>query len=328
MKIIDILARWFRPSERNDFWKQKDEPEEDKFNRMLVAEASGEIFPFEIRSFNKKGFNIRVEKISGFVSYGHMAWSYPNMEWWHNAAPYLVMHSFLGSVYEAFPQRNFVLVDAVVNRACVPDLKPGSIYKGIILQTSSKGVHVELGLHFGWKCGSVHGFIPAENLKGKATIANMKAGQVRFLAFSEKKQTLEFRETAAEVVPVAVDGIRNTTDSTQYVSPRCFNRRKPREEAEPDLSQEEREQLAALVNTVVDITVIADEYNGKAYLLQDKYRCSLEITESIYGKKIDTVRLYLRKMRPGEHLACEVLAVSAKKSKPSLKLSEEVLSKL
>ena len=157
------------------------------------AFEQGEPISFNIIEAKDKGFSIKVNGLFAFVSFGHFAWSYPNIKFWHNASRHLVGHSFSGSIHSLKENPVGILIDAKSNSFEPAPLALHSSYRAVVLQKSRYGVFADLGVHFNWQYGSLLGLIHQSNMQDENQWEAMPEGEIistQFMGYNEKQQLI------------------------------------------------------------------------------------------------------------------------------------------
>ena len=123
---------------------------------------------FKIVEPKEKGFTVKTGGLFAFVSFQHLGWSYPSIEFWKNVSNYLVGSFFTGKIYKVSENPISIRIDAKNQNFGNPNLVKNCKYRGVILQKTKYGIFVDLGLHFNWKFGSLLGLVHKSTLTNES----------------------------------------------------------------------------------------------------------------------------------------------------------------
>ncbi|HBG41830.1 MAG TPA: hypothetical protein DDZ96_10130 [Porphyromonadaceae bacterium] len=320
MNILHYIRSLFNPHKNAPASEKQKETRDVTFEKILLAKANGETLHFHIVKDGNSGFIVRIGNLQGFTSYKNMPWRYSSLEEWKAVSPYLAEVSFTGKLFSVNPARKSFIIDALPYERTSPALETNRVYTGIILNKSAKNIKVELGNNFNWEYGSLQGVIPFDTISGGSeSLQNLRPGETRFVTFSSYNSP---KRKKAIVTQAAVD-IQSTPKDDSAPQPAA----PPKKEKEK-LTKEEIQSLKEYVGTAQPVTISAHPYNGRTYMLNERYRCLLENTEAFYGEKQNQVREYLRTKNIGDKIDCEVLAINEKTGLMTIRLNEQTVAGL
>src|SRR5699024_5562828 len=84
---------------------------------------------------------------------------------------------FQGKIHHVTKDPISILIDAAVYNYENPELEKSKKYRGIIVQKSTYGLFVDLGLHFNWRFGSLLGLIHRSALTNETDYDRLNAGE-------------------------------------------------------------------------------------------------------------------------------------------------------
>jgi len=150
---------------------------QDLLLNIKESYTNQENLTFRIVEPKEKGFLVKVGGLFAFVSFKHLGWSYPSIEFWINASNSLVGNFFTGKIHNVEENPISIQIDAKEQTFDKPNLKKYAKYRGVILQKTKYGVFVDLGFNFNWKFGSILGLIHKSTLINESDYDNWKVGE-------------------------------------------------------------------------------------------------------------------------------------------------------
>lgn len=165
------------------------EKEDEKKNKQLILTQrketikklyeSQEPFPFLIMKPCKNGFIVKNRKFYAFLPISKMPWHYSSFDMWSAILPYIIKSKrFFGKIirWQQDPLR--VVVDASFLQYKTYEFEKDQVYKGILIDKTKDGILLEMGYHFGWKTGSIVGFVHKDSLWNIDTFENFKRSEI------------------------------------------------------------------------------------------------------------------------------------------------------
>ena len=150
---------------------------QDLLLNIKNAYTNQENLTFRIVEPKEKGFLVKVGGLFAFVSFNHLGWSYPSIEFWTNASKSIVGSFFTGKIHNVEENPISIKIDAKEQEFDNPNLEKYAEYHGVILQKTKYGVFVDLGFHFNWKFGSLLGLVHKSTLINESDYDNWKVGE-------------------------------------------------------------------------------------------------------------------------------------------------------
>lgn len=158
---------------------------------IKTAYTNKENVAFKIVATTEKGFSVKVGGLFAFVSYYHFCWAYPSTKFWQHAAKHLVGSFFTGKIYKLTVAPISIQINASQQQFSNKHLKRYNAYTGVILQKTTYGVFVDVGVHFNWEFGSLLGLVHKDNLLNPADYNSYTVGYkitTEFQGFDENEQ--------------------------------------------------------------------------------------------------------------------------------------------
>jgi hypothetical protein len=188
--------------------KQKDRIEKDEkkewleslFENIEYVKKQELIVPFKIIDIKNNGFEVKIQGLYGYIPFNRMPWNYRNIECWEAVAPSLKEVCFEGKVIhiDRFPDSNEIsriVVDAKKAQFEDIDLYSDEDYKGIVFTKAIYGAFVDIGVHFGWKFGSIQGLLHISNFPDPDSFVQCEAGQhIKINIINKKDKGYEFKD--------------------------------------------------------------------------------------------------------------------------------------
>lgn len=116
--------------------------------------------PFKIIEMKSTGFVVKVSGLYAFISFNHMPWKYSKINYWLSISPALIGKIFYCRVHNIEKDSLLsITIDGKIPQFRKTELLIGENYRGIIVEKVRKGIFIDIGYHFGWKCGSFIGFL-------------------------------------------------------------------------------------------------------------------------------------------------------------------------
>ncbi len=116
--------------------------------------------PFTLVELKKEGFQAKVNGLYAYIHFSHMPWKYPTADVWKAVAPSLIGKRFFGKIHQIERSTNYVLLNGEIAQFKTAALTREHDYQGLIVGKSRFGLSIDIGYHFGWKYGSIIGFLP------------------------------------------------------------------------------------------------------------------------------------------------------------------------
>jgi len=240
----------------------------------------------------KNGFTIKVCGLFGYLQFKYMPWHYRSIHHWSAVSSSIVGNYFMGKIesVETETKPIKIITNATSHTFKTVELENDFIYKGIIIEKKKFGLLVEIGNHFGWKYGSIVGFIHKSFLLDIEDLNQANVGQ---------------------------------TITTQYQS-----KNHKEEYLFGDIYKEEiwrNDYIETLIGTTQIATVkINVTTNKREYYLQGKLRCGFAITKTLQDKsERRQLREHLKTLGEGDEIECEVLSCNHIKKKIMVKIVDK-----
>lgn len=270
------------------------DPEHDKdyLQDLLLnikeAHRNQENLTFQIIEPKAKGFLVKVGGLFAFVSYNHLGWTYPTIEFWKNASNSLVGFFFTGKIHNVNENPISIQINAKEQEFENPNLKKYSKYRGIILQKTKNGVFVDLGLHFNWKFGSLLGLIHKSTLINESDYLNWNVGEeivTLFQGYNVKGQFV----------------LGDNREKGKWTNG----------------------EMDKLIGTIQKVNVVIKEGGKSEYYILGEHKARIPIKKDFYPNFKSTARNYINELKNGEIIDCEIIKINKKKDSFVLKLRLE-----
>ncbi len=265
---------------------------EDLFLNLQDLFSRQSAVTFQIIKAKEKGFSIKVGGLFGFVSYGHLSWSYPSMEYWHNVSKYLEGRYFTGRIHQLKNNPIRIKIDAKEQLFDKPLFHKDELYKAIVVKKSKYGFFLELGFHFDWKCGSIltllHNSLLSNSHDGEA----IHEGDVIhpfYVGLNDKGRYIFGMDRQA------VLWINGSLDH--------------------------------LVNTIQPVHISIDDLGKKQFMVHGKYHARIPMLKSIYQEGKQEARIKLSQLQHDDVISCEILRINKSKDAFILRLLSESIQR-
>ncbi len=274
IKLKQKISNLFKPKKK----EEKKDYLSNLIENLEVAQKQRQALPFEIKSAKRTGFVVKVKGLYAFVSFYHMPWEYRSIEPWRLVAKHLVGKKFFGVIHSISQNVRPVkiLVNAENHVFAEKELVELKQYKCIIIQRSKYGFMVDLGIHFGWKYGSITGLIHKSSFERDEDLIGAKLGDVIKTYYHGRKKNGD---------PILGD---------KYVCKELYTG-----------------ELENLINTIQPAVLTTDEYGKRNFFIQGKYKTVITINPDIFGENI-TIRKLLNRLPNNSSVECKVIRISKK----------------
>lgn len=255
------------------------------FLNIKEAHANQENLTFRIVKPKEKGFTVKVGGLYAFVSFNHMGWSYPSIEYWKNVSNSLVGRYFIGKTHMVKENPILIQIDAKEQIFDQPNLKKFNEYRGVIVQKTNYGVFIDLGLHFNWKLGSILGLIHKTNLANPTDYENWTAGEqitTFFLGLNENEKLV----------------LGDDLERAKWVNG----------------------EMDKLIGKTEKVNVVINEYGKSEFYVLGQHKAIIPIRKNYYPNFKSTVKKYLSGLTNGEVIDCEIIKINKKRTRFVLKL--------
>lgn len=237
----------------------------------------------------KNGFTIKVCGLFGYLPFKNMPWQYRSINYWRAVSSSIVDNYFMGKIESVETEKKpiKIITNATSHAFKTVELEHDFIYNGIIIEKRRFGLFVEIGNHFGWKYGSIVGFIHKSFLFDIEDFNQANVGQTITTQYQGKNHKEEY----------------------------LFG----------DIYKEEiwrNDYIETLIGTTQIATVkINVTTNKREYYLQDNLRCGFTITKTLQDKsERRQLREHLKTLGEGDEIECEVLSCNHIKKKIMVKI--------
>lgn len=255
------------------------------FLNIKEAHANQENLTFRIVKPKEKGFTVKVGGLYAFVSFNHMGWSYPSIEYWKNVSNSLVGRYFIGKTHMVKENPILIQIDAKEQIFDQPNLKKFNEYRGVIVQKTNYGVFIDLGLHFNWKLGSILGLIHKTNLANPTDYENWTAGEqitTFFLGLNENEKLV----------------LGDDLERAKWVNG----------------------EMDKLIGKTEKVNVVINEYGKSEFYVLGQHKAIIPIRKNYYPNFKSAVKKYLSGLTNGEVIDCEIIKINKKRTRFVLKL--------
>lgn len=158
-----------------------------------------------------------------------------------------------------------------------PDLQQGHKYKGVVIQKTTYGLFVEIGIHFNWKYGSVVGLLHQSSFREPSSFTNTEEGQelpVTFLGYNKDGKTV----------------LGGVWEKAKWAT----------------------EEMEAMVGTKQQVFVMVIR-GKKTFFVDGMHKARAPITKLWYPDYKDKAKDYIEGLQDGQTIFCEVIKISKKK---------------
>jgi ribosomal protein S1 len=258
---------------------------QDLLLNIKEAYAKQESLTFRIVKPKEKGFTVKVGGLFAFVSYHHLGWTYPTIEYWQNVSNHLVGNFFTGKIYHVSENPISIQIDAKEQTFEKPTLAKHGKYQGVILKKSTYGAFVDLGFHFNWKFGSLMGLIHKSTLTNLSDFDNWMVGNnitTHFQGFNEKGQLV----------------LGDNRERGKWTNG----------------------EMDELVGTIQAVNVAINEHDQTEFYVLGNHKGKVPIRKEFYPNSRAAARKYVSELKDGDMISCEVINISKRKDCFILKL--------
>lgn len=258
---------------------------QDLLLNIKKAYTNQESLTFRIVEPKEKGFTVKVGGLFAFVSFNHLGWSYPSIEFWKNVSNHLIDNFFTCKIHNVEDNPISIQIDAKEQKFRNPKLEKYAKYRGVILQKTKYGVFVDLGLHFNWKFGSLLGLVHKSTLTNKSDYDNWNAGNeiiTLFQGFNENEQLV----------------LGDSRERGKWSNG----------------------EMDELIGTTQKVSVLINENEQTEFYVLGKHKAIVPIKKEFYPNFRTTAKKYTYGLKNGEIIDCEVIKINKRKDCFILKL--------
>lgn len=263
---------------------------QDLLLNIKTAYTNQENLTFKIIEPKEKGFTVKVGGLFAFVSFKHLGWSYPSIDFWKNGANYLVDSFFTGKIHKVSENPISIQINAKEQDFGKPNLEKFTEYRGVILQKTKYGVFVDLGLHFNWRFGSLLGLVHKSTLTYESDYEKWNNGDVittLFEGFNENGQLILGDKNLAK----------------EWFTDKMEN----------------------LIGTLQKVKVIINNRGKKEFYVKDKYKAVLPINKQMYPEyDILKIEKLFNELENNQTINCKIINVKYKTRRLILKWSLKI----
>lgn len=236
--------------------------------------------PFKIIKIKEKGFVVKVSGLYAFVSFNHMPWKYYDIDSWVAISPKLIDKVFFCKIYQFNKDPLSIIINGDVPQFKKTNLIVGEEYIGVIIKKLKKGILVDIGCHFDWKCGSLIGLLHKSQFEFKDSFLNCIVGDEIQLCYQRLNEDEQFV-------------------FSQNTEIKDWNSGKPQE----------------LVGKTLWVRVVRYQDETKiGFLVNEKYKGNITLLKKDYTPKYRRIISEAkRKLSDGEIINCEVTGFSERK---------------
>jgi DNA-directed RNA polymerase subunit E'/Rpb7 len=292
INLTKKIISFFKPAESNLQPPPTAEPTIDNTYLQVLLDAvikhqeADETVKATITKTNKLGFTVKVCGLYGYLPYSNMPWTYTKLNYWLLVAPSIVDYFFIGKIALVANNPIKVIIDATGHNLKPYLLEVDKMYTGIILEKKRFGLIIEIGNHFNWKSGSIKGLIHKNFLENRDDYTLAQEGQsisTHYVGMGHNNKYL-FGDF--------------------FISP-TWN----------------ETYLETLVGTVQQATVTFNKLQKREYYIEGKYQCTVAILKALQPTPTRrNMRSYLKTLKDGDTIQCEVLSCNHKKKRLTIKL--------
>lgn len=250
------------------------------FDNIENAYINQTVMTFRIVEPKTNGFVIKIGGLFAFIPFNNFGWSYRSLEIWSNVSKSLVGAYFKGKISTYNKERPSIFVDAQEQKFQIPHLEIGKSYDCVISNKKDYGVFVDLGVHYNWRCGSILGLIHESSFAKPYKTDEWIEGEITSVLFHgyDEKERLILGEIYSRPIPI-------------------------------------QERVEPLLGTIQLVNVKVGENGRYSFSLFDKYLVGMPILKAIYPKTRRVIRSYLKELKDGDQVYCELLEMNMKKRK-------------
>jgi ribosomal protein S1 len=238
----------------------------------------------------KNGFTIKVCGLFGYLQFKYMPWHYRSIHHWRAVSSSIVGNYFIGKIESVETEPIKIITNATSHIFKTVELEHDFIYNGIIIEKKKFGLLVEIGNHFGWRFGSIVGFIHKSFLLDIEDFNQANVGQTITTQYQGKNRKEEYLFGDIYIEEVWIN-----------------------------------DYIETLIGTTQIATVkINETTNKREYFVQGNIRCGIAITKTLqdkWGRK--QLREYLKTLGEGDEIECEVLTCNHIKKKIMVKIADK-----
>tara|TARA_R110002096_G_scaffold343845_1_gene536774 strand:- start:218 stop:1078 length:861 start_codon:yes stop_codon:yes gene_type:complete len=251
---------------------------QDLLLNIKEAYVKQEKLTFKIVEPKERGFTVKVGGLFAFVSFNHLSWSYPSIEFWRNVSKYLVGNFFTGRIYKVGENPISIQIDAKEQAFEKPNLEHYAEYRGVILQKTRYGFFVDLGVHFNWKYGSLLGLVHRSTLKNESDYDRWNAGSevtTHFQGFNENGDFV----------------LGDDCERGKWLNG----------------------EMDKLIGTIQSVSVLIKKNRQTEFYVQGKHKARIPISNVFYPSFKNRVKKYIYGLENGQIIDCEVIKIDKRK---------------
>lgn len=258
----------------------------DLLEDLRFAFENNKTMTFKIVEPKEKGFLIQVGGLFGYLSFLHMPWEYKKLKYWQNVSPFLIDKVFTCKIHSLEEGKLVsIFITAKQHEFETPRLTEFKKYRGVLLEKTQFGFFVDIGLHFGWKFGSLLGLVHKSTLIDASDYENTAVGNE---------------------ISVIFQGYNNKQDMILGDN---------RERAKWHTGA-----LDKLIGTIQNVSVVINENGHREFYVQGKHKAKVPVTKEHYPQLKAVARTYISGLEDGDTIDCEVVRINNKRDMFVLRL--------
>jgi hypothetical protein len=184
--IINGIKEKFRISDKDNWISER-------LNEIETHRLNFDTLPFKIVDIKDNGFLTKVKGLYSYISFYHMPWKYFDTDSWIAIAPSLIGKKFFCKIHKTDKDLRAIFLNGEFPQFKKTELIIGEEYTGLIIKKSQYGLFIDIGYHFGWKCGSMVGLLHRTQLDTSISLVDIELGaeiRVIYLGLNENNQLL------------------------------------------------------------------------------------------------------------------------------------------
>jgi len=284
--IKNIIKRKFSKPDKKE-WLNK------LVENLETKKIENTNLPFKIIDLKSTGFEVKVSGLYAFIFFNNMPWKYTKTNYWTSISSKLIGKIFYCKIHSIKRESLLsILINGKIPQFKKTELIIGENYRGIILEKVKRGVYIDIGYHFDWRCGSFVGFLHNSQFDSKQLFSDCSVGD-------EIKIVYQGADSKGRVICT-----QNKTN---------------------ELYDWEQKIPQNLVGQIVLVLVVREEDDkGTRLLVNGKYNGRMIYP---YGSK-QINRKIKNSLKDGETIHCEVIGFKEKERILKLKWTEELNKEL
>ncbi len=257
---------------------------QDLFLNIKTAYENQKKLNFKIVEIKEKGFLVKASGLFAYVSFLHMPWEYPSVDYWHNISDFLIGKVFKGKVYDLKENPISIILDGKVTTFEKPKLTEFKQYKGIVLHKAKYGLFIDIGYHFNWKYGSLFGLIHKSSM-AKADYASACVGTLITTTFCDYNYE-------GKLI------LGDNRDRIKWMT----------------------KELQQLIGTIQKVKVIKNKDKPVEYYVLSKHKAQLPINQLFYPNFKNSAKKFITNLEHEEVIDCLIVRMNKTKDCFILKL--------